>query len=85
MLLDRTPADLTEELFIELFEKKEELEEQLNAMLDAKTRKTLTEQLEAINGTLGEASTYQDDQIDEWEAAIARGESPDLTRGMNNA
>ncbi len=88
--LRRTAASLTEEFYGDLLERRDELQQLLErGGLDVSLRGELTDRLIKINGWLsdepksdGSQRLSGDDLVDEWEAALDRGEDPDLEAGL---
>jgi len=70
-------AELTQEMYEDLFFRKAELEDILES--EAKVdRENLLEQLNALNKALGNAQVVLDPLVDQWEKDLAAGRMPDL-------
>lgn len=86
--LSRTPASLFEEFYGDLYDKRDELAEVLETgVRDPVMQSKLFERLQKIRILLdGESPRVEktgDQLIDSWEAAIERGEDPDLEAGLS--
>lgn len=78
LLLSRSTASLNQELYEDLFARKVEIEQSIeDGNGDAESNLAM---LNAVNKALGEDVVSADPLWDEWEAALARGEMPDLDK-----
>jgi hypothetical protein len=85
----RTPASLIQEMLEDLYARREEIAHELKDASGV-ARVRLMEMIESIDRALDDPKKLIDDGpvitgdplVDEWERAIARGEMPDLTKGL---
>ena len=78
---NRTVGDLKQEMWEDLYQRKNELEKQLDdAPMDE--REHIMESLRGIYGALGIECDGEDDLIDQWERELEEGLTPDLNEGL---
>lgn len=71
-------AELTQEMYEDLYYRKSELESALESGEKDIDREGLLTQLNGVNRALGETEESYDPLVDQWERDIAEGRTPDL-------
>lgn len=80
LLLERTETSLFEEYLRDLYRQKSALEHQLDKSIG--DRDSVLSSLNVIRRSLGENEAHWDPLVAEWDAALERGELPDLEAKM---
>ena len=71
-------AELTQEMYEDLYARRLEFEDMLSSGDKDVDRDKVTEQLNALNVALGEEAYVGDTLVDQWEKDLAEGRMPDL-------
>lgn len=75
----QTIAELQLEMFEDMLLQRESLEDHLDHLADAESRREAREKIQALNEILGDTKAVEDPLIEKWEEELARGQVPDLT------
>jgi len=81
LFLNQSHAALVQEMYEDLYRQLDEVTSELENDENpprAEQRDVLMRQLQVLNKALDEEQDDGDDLVDEWEAALERGEMPDL-------
>ena len=78
LFMNRNVPSLHQEMYEDLFTKKEDLEEALLENDDGKMTDSLLKQINSINSILGEEEAVADSLVDKWEKELAEGKTPNL-------
>ncbi len=71
-------AELTQEMYEDMYLRQEELRDALESSGRGDGGSAILEQLNALNAVLGDPPEGADPLVDQWEADLAAGRTPDL-------